>query len=96
MPAYYLVDIREIKDAAKMEEYKARVTSVLQKFGGRYLVIGGFFEVVEGSYQPVFPVLIEFPSMDEARQWYDSVEYRDLKHLRLEATVSNAVLMTGT
>jgi len=34
--------------------------------------------------------------MDEARRWYDSVEYRDLKHLRLEATVSNAVLMTGT
>jgi uncharacterized protein (DUF1330 family) len=96
MPAYYLVDIREIKDAAKMEEYKARMTSVLQKFGGRYLVIGGPFEVVEGSYQPVFPVLIEFPSMDEARRWYDSVEYRDLKHLRLEATVSNAVLMTGT
>jgi len=79
-----------------MEEYKARITSVLQKFGGRYLVIGGPFEVVEGSYQPVFPVLIEFPSMHEARRWYDSVEYRDLKHLRLEATVSNAVLMTGT
>ncbi len=95
MPAYFLVDTREIKDAAKMEEYKARVASVLQKFGGRYLVIGGPFVVVEGAYQPVFPVLIQFPSMDEARRWYDSEEYRDLKRLRLEATVSNAVFMAG-
>ncbi len=95
MPAYFLVDTREIKDAAKMEEYKARVASVLQKFGGRYLVIGGPFAVVEGAYQPVFPVLIQFPSMDEARRWYDSEEYRDLKRLRLEATVSNAVFMAG-
>src|SRR6266576_4508189 len=61
MPAYSPVDIREIKDAAKMEEYKARVTPVVEKFGGRYLVLGGPFEVVEGSYQPLFPVLIQFP-----------------------------------
>ena len=39
--AYSLVDIPEIKDAAKMEEYKARVTPVVEKFGGRSLVIGG-------------------------------------------------------
>jgi len=39
MPAYFLVDIREIKDAAKIEEYKARITPVEEKFGGRYLVL---------------------------------------------------------
>ena len=33
MPAYFRVDIREIKDADKMEEYKARVTPVVEKFG---------------------------------------------------------------
>ena len=95
MAAYYLVDVREIKDAARMEEYRARVAPVVEKFGGRYVVIGGPFEVVEGTYQPVFPVMIQFPSMDEARRWYDSEEYRDLKHLRLTATVSNAVFMNG-
>jgi len=96
MSAYSLVDIREIQDAAKREEYKARVTPVVEKFGDRYLVIGGPFEVVEGSYQPLFPVLIQFPTTDEARRWYDSEEYRDLKHLRRAATVSNAVFMAGT
>ena len=67
----------------------------MEKFGGRYIVRGGPFEVVEGTYKPVLPVMIEFPSMDQARRWYDSEEYRDLKQLRLAATVSNGVFMTG-
>ncbi len=95
MPAYYLVDIREVKDAAKYGEYKARVTPAVEKFGGRYLVIGGPCQVVEESYQPVFPVMIQFPSMDDARRWYDSEEYRELKQMRLAATISNAVFMAG-
>ena len=95
MPAYFLEDTRELKDAAKIEEYKARVTPVVEKFGGRYLVIGGPFEVVEGEWRPVFPVLIEFPSMDEARRWYDSEDYRELKQLRLAATSGSGVFMAG-
>lgn len=95
MPAYFLVDTREIKDAAKMEAYKARVTPVVEKFGGRYLVIGGPFEVVEGEWRPVFPVLIQFPSMDEARRWYDSEDYRELKQLRLSATAGSGVFIAG-
>jgi len=95
MPAYFLVDIREVKDAGRMEQYRARVAPVVEKFGGRYIVRGGPFEVVEGSYQPVLPVMIEFPSMDHARRWYNSEEYRDLKQLRLAATISNGVFLTG-
>ena len=95
MPAYFLVDIREIKDAAKMDEYKSRVAPTVEKFGGRYLVRGGPFQVVEGTYQPVRLVMLEFPGMAQARQWYDSEEYRELKQLRLAATASNGFFMTG-
>ena len=96
MPAYFLVDIREIKDPAKMDEYRSRVASTVEKFGGRYLVRGGPFEVVEGTYQPVRLAMLEFPSMDQARRWYDSQEYRELKQIRLSATVSNGFFMTGS
>ena len=95
MPAYFLVDTREIKDAAKLEEYRARVSPVVEKFGGRYLSIGGPFEVVEGTWRPVYPVLIEFPSMELARRWYDSEDYRELKQLRLAATASSGVFLAG-
>lgn len=95
MAVYFLVDIREIKNATAMDEYRSRVGSTVEKFGGRYLIRGGPFEVVEGSYQPVRLAMLEFPSMDQARRWYDSEEYRELKKMRLAATVSNGFFITG-
>jgi uncharacterized protein (DUF1330 family) len=95
MSAYFLVDIREIKDAAKMDQYRSRVTATVEKFGGRYAVRPGPFEVVEGTYQPVRLVMLEFPTMEQARRWYDSEEYRELKQMRLAATVSNGFFMSG-
>jgi uncharacterized protein (DUF1330 family) len=95
MPAYFLIDIREIKHGAKMDEYRSRVAPTVEKFGGRYLVRGGPFKVVEGTYQPARLAMLEFPSMDLARRWYDSEEYRELKQMRLAATVSNGFFMTG-
>ena len=41
MSTYFFVDIREIKDAAKLDEYRSRVAPIVEKFGGRYLVRGG-------------------------------------------------------
>ena len=67
----------------------------MEKFGGRYLVRGGPFEVVEGTYQLVRLAMLEFPTMDQARRWYDSEEYRELKQMRLAATISNGFFMAG-
>ncbi len=40
--------------------------------------------------------MLEFPSIDQARRWYDSEEYRELKRLRLAATDSNGFFMIGS
>jgi uncharacterized protein (DUF1330 family) len=95
MPAYFFVDVREVKNPEKMAEYRSRVGHIVEKFGGQYVVAGGTFEVKEGSYQPNFLVMIQFPSMDAARRWYDSEEYRPLLEMRLAATTSNAFLVAG-
>ena len=68
---------------------------VVEKFGGRYLVIGGKFDVVEGDWRPTVPVVIEFPSLEQAHRWYDSEEYRELKALRMAATETNFVFVEG-
>jgi len=49
----------------------------------------------KGRTGPLFPVLIEFSSMEDARRWYDSDESGELKNLRLEATVSIGLLHGG-
>ena len=95
MSAYCFFDNLEVTDAAKLEEYKNRVAPVVEKYGGRYIVLGGKMDVVEGDWQPVFPVIIEFPSLEQAHRWYASDEYRELKALRLSAVRSNAVFIEG-
>ena len=95
MPAYCFVDVLEITDPEKMEEYRQRVIPVVERYGGRYLAVGGPFEVVEGEWRPAFPVLLEFPNLEQARSWYDSEDYRDLKELRQASAKSNAVFIAG-
>ena len=92
MPAYCYFDNLEVNDPAALEEYKRRVAPVVEAFGGRYVVLGGDIDVVEGAWKPVFPVMIEFPTMDAARRWYHSAEYRDIKAIRLGATRSNGII----
>lgn len=95
MSAYILFDNLSVKDPGKLEAYKAAVRPVVEKFGGRYLVLGGRFEAREGTWKPRFPVMLEFPSYEQARRWYDSDDYRELKALRLASGDFNAVVIEG-
>lgn len=95
MPAYCFFNVLEVTNPALMEEYKAGVFPTVEQYGGRYVVIGGQCDVVEGDWRPVFPVIIEFPTLEQAHRWYDSEEYRDLKALRRAATNTQAVFIAG-
>jgi uncharacterized protein (DUF1330 family) len=94
MAAYVIVDI-EVTDPAVIEEYRKRVPATLEKYGGKFLVRGGKFEKLEGAWQPKRLVLVEFPSMEHARRWYDSEEYREPKALRLKGSKGNLILVEG-
>jgi uncharacterized protein (DUF1330 family) len=95
LPTYSLVDIREIKDAAKMDEYRSPCGSYGGEVRRQLSRSWGRFEVVEGTYQSARLAMLKFPSMDQARWWYDSEECRGLKQMRLAATASNGFFMTG-
>jgi uncharacterized protein (DUF1330 family) len=96
MAAYCFFDVLEVSDPKGLETYRQIVLATVERYGGRYLTVGGQCDVVEGEWRPVFPVLIEFPSLEHAHRWYDSEEYRDAKTLRLAATRGNAVFIDGT
>ena len=96
MSAYCFFDNLEVTDPAKLEEYKSLVAPVVGEYGGRYIVVGGKMDIVEGDWQPTFPVILEFPSLEQAYGWYDSDVYRELKALRLSAVRSNAVFIDGS
>jgi uncharacterized protein (DUF1330 family) len=94
MAAYLIANI-EVKDPAKFEEYRQKVVPVIQKFGGRYLVRGGDVRRLEGNLPLKRLVVLEFPTIEAAQQFYDSAEYEPILKLRLSSTQSDLVLVQG-
>ena len=94
MPAYLIADV-EVLDAAGYEEYRKHVPATIAAFGGRYLARGGALAVLEGSWSPKRGVILEFPSLDKLKAWYDSPAYVPLRELRQRTTKSNLVMIEG-
>ncbi|MCB0768366.1 MAG: DUF1330 domain-containing protein, partial [Flavobacteriales bacterium] len=72
MKAYSIFDVHAIHDEQGMSSYRQAVVATVERFGGRYVAIGGPLELIEGNERPTFPVIVEFPDMTAARNWYDS------------------------
>lgn len=94
MPAYLIAEI-DVTDPAGFEEYRQLVPTTIQQYGGRFLVRGGAVEALEGDWQPKRVVITEFPSLEQARRWYNSEEYREPKALRFKTATSKVILVEG-
>jgi uncharacterized protein (DUF1330 family) len=94
MPGYVIVECF-INDPERFEVYKRAASPTVAAYGGRYLVRGGPLSVVEGSWQPRRLVVLEFDSIEKARQWITSPEYQAVKPLRHGAAEFNVVLVEG-
>jgi uncharacterized protein (DUF1330 family) len=94
MAAYLLVDI-EVSDPIRYEEYKRLAPSAIARYGGRYLARGGESVVLEGSWQPNRVVVLEFPSLEQARAFYDSPEYTTARNARKGAARMNMIAVAG-
>lgn len=94
MAAYFIVDV-EVTDPAGFEEYRKLVPATIAQYGGRFLVRGGAVEQLEGDWQPGRVVVLEFPSLEQAKRWYHSEEYRDPKALRFKTAKAKMILVEG-
>ncbi|MCK9382095.1 MAG: DUF1330 domain-containing protein [Sulfuritalea sp.] len=93
-PAYLVVDARS-SDPERMAEYRGLAQIAVDKFGGRYLVRGSPYTTLEGSWQPQRLVVVEFPSMDAARMFYDSPEYVAARTARAGVSDFDMLLVEG-
>jgi uncharacterized protein (DUF1330 family) len=94
MPAYVIADLT-ITDAAGFEEYRKQVPATIAKYGGRFVVRGGAIQTLEGDWRPQRLAVLEFPSVEQAKRWYDSEEYRGPKALRIRTAKTNLILVEG-
>jgi uncharacterized protein (DUF1330 family) len=94
MAAYIIVDVN-VKDAKAFEPYKQPTSASVAQYGGRFIVRSSEYEVLEGDWRPTRLVIIEFPSLEAAKRWYESPEYRKVLPIRLQHAVSKMLLVNG-
>jgi uncharacterized protein (DUF1330 family) len=94
MSAYVVVQV-DIKDPVRYEDYRKMVPASLEKYGGKFLVRGGKTHTMEGGWAPKRFVLVEFPTVEQAKAWWDSPEYRAARDLRWATSDSQLIIAEG-
>jgi uncharacterized protein (DUF1330 family) len=94
MPAYLIADVT-VKDPDRYRDYVRQVPATLEPYGGRFIARGGAVDPLEGGWRPGRLVIIEFPSVERARAWYDSPEYASARQLRWDTSDGRLVIVDG-
>ena len=93
--AYLIVDTM-IKDPIRYEEYKKLAKPIIESFGGEYLARGGeLYSDQTDLWVPSRLVVIKFKSMQKAKKFLASDEYKPIKAIRIEAAQSTTLLVEG-
>ena len=95
MTAYVIVDI-EVTDPEGYKEYVKMAPETVKLYGGKYIARGGANETLEGDWQAKRLVILEFPSVEQAKKWLNSPEYAPARALRHQYARSNMVVVEGT
>ena len=94
MAAYIIFDV-EVTDPTLADDYLKLANESLKPFQSKTIVHGGRVEVLEGGWEPKAVVIVEFESMEQARQWYMSPTYTKAKDILRRAASINVILVEG-
>ena len=94
MSAYVIAQI-DITDPDLFKKYGEQVSTVVQRYGGRYIVRGGSMDNMEGALARGRLVVIEFESREAAKRCYTSPEYAPLIELRQKSSEGEVVIVEG-
>ncbi len=82
IPKAYVVVVARRADQEALARYRELSAQAVAEHGGRFLARGGRMQVLEGAWQPVRAVIVEFPSFEAASAFYDSETYRQARAAR--------------
>ena len=94
MAAYVIAEI-DVTDTAGYEEYRGLGPPTIAAYGGKFVARGGKVEVLEGSWAPKRLVVLEFESVERAKEWWASKEYSAAKQVRHKTAVTNMIVVEG-
>ena len=94
MSAYVVVNV-DVHDPVEYDEYRRMVPPTIEKFGGRFIVRGAPLHEMEGKWPRPRLVIVEFPDVETAKQWWASSEYAPAKALRQANSTADLVIVEG-
>jgi uncharacterized protein (DUF1330 family) len=94
MTAYIIIEV-DVTDPERYEVYRKLSPGAVAANGGRFVVRGGETAVLEGNWSPQRLVVLEFPTLDAAKAFYESPIYREAREVRAGAAKLNMVAVAG-
>ena len=94
MPAYLIARV-SVTDGDRFREYSKRTPGLIAKFGGKYLARGGEVVTLEGPEEAARVVLVEFPSLERIKAFYNSEDYQEARKLRVGAATGSLLAIEG-
>jgi uncharacterized protein (DUF1330 family) len=94
--AAYLIARVEVTDWTRYREYIKATPAVIARYGGKFIVRGGDVVTLEGEPETRRLVIIEFPSLEKAQEFYHSSDYGKVKELRVGAAVGQFLAVEGS
>jgi len=94
MAAYFVYICQEVVDRSELETYWSKIGPTLEGYGARSVAAYTPFEQLDGDAVDGAAV-VEFPSMDRAKAWYNSPAYRAIMHHRQQGARYIGLLMEG-
>jgi uncharacterized protein (DUF1330 family) len=94
MPAYVFFDVVSVHPE-RMSGYRDKAFASVKAFDGKLVAATENIDCREGVWRPTRVVMLEFPSMQKARAWYDSPEYQEVLPMRLSANEDKMIIFEG-
>jgi uncharacterized protein (DUF1330 family) len=94
MPAYIIARV-DVSDWDRYSQYVKATPEVIARYGGKFIVRGGEIITLEGEPEKRRLVVIEFPTLQLAQEFFHSPEYTQVKQLRIGASVGQFLAVEG-
>jgi uncharacterized protein (DUF1330 family) len=94
MAAYVIVDV-SIHDPSEYEAYKKLTPAAIAAFDGQFIVRGGETTTLEGDWYPERVVVLQFPNVQRAKEWWNSEIYAKAKEIRQRSGTTKMIIVEG-
>ncbi len=94
MSAFVIIEL-SVHDPNEMEEYKKLTPATIAAYNGKFVVRGGQTTTLEGDWKPERVVVLEFPTVERANEWWNSELYAEAKVIRQRAAKTKMIIVEG-